>query len=79
MSFRLMLTDWMLRRLQLSKWITLSCSKDHTAKIWELSSRECRGTLAGAASHEVDIKVVASYSDGHLARMGRYVFNQHES
>lgn len=27
---------------------TVSKSQDHTAKIWELNSMECRGTLAGA-------------------------------
>eukprot|EP00435_Cladocopium_sp_Y103_P039900 s1327_g10.t1 len=50
--------DSLERRLQLSKWVAFSCSKDHTAKIWELNSMECRGTLAGLHEGTVRCAVI---------------------
>lgn len=49
--------DSLARRVYLSKWIAVSSSKDRTAKIWELNSMECRGTLGGY--HEGGVRCCA--------------------
>lgn len=39
--------DSLERRVKRGKWIVVSASRDHSLKVWDLSSRECRGTLSG--------------------------------
>jgi WD40 repeat protein len=39
--------DSLERRVKRGKWIILTVSLDHSLKVWDLSSRECRGTLSG--------------------------------
>lgn len=50
--------DSLERRVKRGKWIVTSASADHSLKVWDLSSRECRGTLSGHG-HEGAVRCVA--------------------
>eukprot|EP00439_Symbiodinium_sp_Y106_P058196 s457_g8.t1 len=50
--------DSLERRMEKGRWVAISCSKDHSAKIWELHSHECRGTLAGLHEGAVRCAVI---------------------
>eukprot|EP00928_Gymnodinium_smaydae_P088507 TRINITY_DN72585_c0_g1_i1.p1 TRINITY_DN72585_c0_g1~~TRINITY_DN72585_c0_g1_i1.p1 ORF type:complete len:541 (+),score=158.36 TRINITY_DN72585_c0_g1_i1:161-1783(+) len=52
--------DSMYRRVKMGKWIGLTCSADQTAKLWDLTKLECRGTLGGMTKdlrHEDVVRV----------------------
>mmetsp|Transcript_50668 Transcript_50668/g.94701 ORF Transcript_50668/g.94701 Transcript_50668/m.94701 type:complete len:1532 (+) Transcript_50668:320-4915(+) len=60
--------DSLERRVKRGKWIGVSASVDNTLKVWDFSSRECRGTLSGV--HEGSVRVVALDVERRVACAG---------